>query len=218
MNTPNPLHSPAPDMPLYEACVETLEQAVAAERAGAGRIELCARLDLDGITPDQPLIAAVMAAVHIPVHVMVRPRGGNFVYSAAELAQMQADIALCQCCGVAGVVLGVLTPEGQPDLAALQPLLAAAAPLRVVFHKAIDATPDPLASVRLLATLPGLSGILTSGGQATAEAGAAVLRQMVTAAPALQIIAAGRITTANRDAIQALTGCQALHGKRIVGD
>ena len=131
---------------------------------------------------------------------------------------MRDEIAMCQRCGVAGVVLGVLTPDGQPDLVALRPLLAAAAPLRVVFHKAIDATPDPLASLTSLATLPGLFGVLTSGGAETAKEGSAVLRQMVTAAPDLQIIAAGRITQDNRMQIQTLTGCHALHGKRIVGE
>lgn len=207
-----------PPAVIYEACVETLEQAIAAERQGAQRIELCAHLELDGTTPDQALIEAVLAAVRIPVHAMIRPRGGDFIYSTTELAQMREEIAMCQRCGVAGVVLGVLTPDRQPDLAALRPLLAAAAPLRVVFHKAIDATPDPLASLNALASLPGLFGVLTSGGADTAEQGAPILHQMVTATPGLQIIAAGRITQDNRNQIQTLTGCHALHGKRIVGE
>src|SRR3954468_10251280 len=100
---------------LVEACVDSVESAIAAERGGAGRVELCDNLYDAGTTPSAGMIAAVKAAVRIPVFVIVRPRGGGFVYSALELDVMQRDIDVARGLGADGIVIGVLTREGAID-------------------------------------------------------------------------------------------------------
>ncbi|GAO29836.1 copper homeostasis protein CutC [Geofilum rubicundum] len=130
---------------ILEACVETLEQCITAEQKGAGRVELCDRLDLDGTTPSEDLIRAVKKALKIPIRVMIRPRGGDFIYTPAELDQMRQSILLCQDIGVDGVVLGILNKDNELDLEAMRPLIELAKPLNVVIHKAIDDTPDTFA-------------------------------------------------------------------------
>ncbi|MBK8003072.1 MAG: copper homeostasis protein CutC [Gemmatimonadetes bacterium] len=156
---------------LVEAAVETLDGAVQAERDGAGRLELCADLARDGTTPSAGLIREVRQRVDIPVHVIIRPRPGDFHYDAGELAVMLADIRECRRAGVDGVVIGALTAAGAVDREMTARLLAAARPLRVTFHRAADATPDLGATVALLAEL-GVDHVLTSGGAPTALEGA----------------------------------------------
>ena len=156
---------------LVEAAVETLAAAVQAERDGAGRLELCADLARDGTTPSAGLIRAVRERVDIPVHVIIRPRPGDFHYDAGELAVMLADIGECRRAGVDGVVIGALTAAGAVDREMTARLLAAARPLRVTFHRAADATRDLGATVALLAEL-GVHHVLTSGGAPTALEGA----------------------------------------------
>lgn len=156
---------------LVEAAVETLDGAVQAERDGAGRLELCADLARDGTTPSAGLIREVRQRVDIPVHVIIRPRPGDFHYDAGELAVMLADIRECRRAGVDGVVIGALTAAGAVNREMTARLLAAARPLRVTFHRAADATPDLGATVALLAEL-GVDHVLTSGGAPTALEGA----------------------------------------------
>lgn len=202
---------------ILEACVESLEQCINAERQGAGRLELCDRLDLDGTTPPESLIRAVKAAVKIPIRVMIRPRGGNFVYSPEEIAQMKEEILMCRNIGVDGVVLGILTPDNQLDIDAMKPLIELAKPLNVVIHKAIDDTEDPLAEMDRLQAIEGVNAILTSGRQTTAREGAELLRKMVANQKHVRIIAAGRITNENIDEMVSLIGASQYHGKKIVG-
>lgn len=125
---------------IKEACVENLEQAIHAEKMGADRIELCADLHLDGLTPSKELILKVKECLGIPCRVMVRPRAGDFIYSGAELAEMEATINFCKEAGVEGVVFGVLNKEKHLDMNAISRLAALAKPLKVVIHKAIDDT------------------------------------------------------------------------------
>ena len=203
---------------ILEACVETLEEALAAQQAGANRIELCSALDQDGLSPSEELTRQCLEQLSIPIMAMVRPRGGNFVYSEAEIQQMEQEIELFKQLGVAGVVFGLLTEENSIDLINTQLLARKAQPLEVTFHKAIDYTPDPLKSFERLNTTEGITRVLTSGGKATAWEGRIVLKEMNDLSNRkIKIIAAGKVLPANREQIAEFVGVTELHGKKIVG-
>ncbi len=202
---------------ILEACVETLEQCILAEKNGANRLELCADLSVGGLTPSRELLDSVMAAVKIPVMAMIRPRAGNFVCSAEEIEEMKRSILLCKTAGVAGVVFGCLTPDSRIDVAQTSELVRFALPLSVTFHKAIDETSDPVAATSPLKQIPGIQRILTSGGAATALEGQEVLRKMIEAAgEGLTILAAGKVTSENLADVHQAVGAKEYHGKRIV--
>lgn len=203
---------------ILEACVETLEEALTAQQAGANRIELCSALDQDGLSPSEELTRQCLEQLSIPIMAMVRPRGGDFVYSEAEIQQMEKEIELFKQLGVAGVVFGLLTEENSIDLPNTQRLAQKAQPLDVTFHKAIDYTPDPLKSFERLNTIEGISRVLTSGGKATAWEGRIVLKEMNNLSNRkIKIIAAGKVLPENREQIAEFTGVTELHGKKIVG-
>lgn len=203
---------------IKEACVETFEQAVNAEKKGADRIELCSNLHLDGLTPSDNLILSVTRKLKIPVRVMIRPRGGDFVYTKAELDQMQASIEFCKDVGVDGVVFGILNSSSALNLKAITGLVHIAYPLNVIIHKAIDVTLDPLQSLRELSTISGITGILTSGGALTAVQGKNVIEAMLFHFDEkLEIVVAGKITVTNIDEVHAMIKARAYHGKLIVG-
>ena len=202
---------------LCEACVETLDDAVRAERLGAQRIELCSALSEDGLTPASELVRECLRHVTIPLMVMIRPRGGDFGYTAGELARMADDIVRFKALGVAGVVVGVLDAGKRVAIEATRRLAELAAPLDVTFHKAIDATPDILDALRAVREITAITRVLSSGGAATAWQGRDVLRAMhALADPRLTIIAAGKVTAANRQRIADYTGVREVHGKRVV--
>lgn len=202
---------------VLEACVETLEQALLAEQNGADRIELCDDLSVGGITPNVELLEKTTSVLKIPIMAMIRPRGGDFVYSEKELLEMEASIRFCKKLGVAGVVFGCLTPDGEVDEAATRRLAAVASPLLVTFHKAIDETPNPVASAKLLAEMGGIQRILTSGGAATAWDGLVVLQKMIAeTAGRLTILTAGKVTKENLPDLHQKLGAAEYHGKRIV--
>ena len=202
---------------LFEACVESFEAAHAAQQRGAHRIELCSALDQEGLMPTDGLVLRCVRGLSIPVVVMIRPRGGDFVYTEAELRQMEQDIERCQQAGVAGVVFGLLTEGGRIDVRNTERLVRAALPLAVTFHKAIDASTDVLASFRQLNAVDGITRVLTSGGQATAWEGREVLKTM-NALPGrrIEIVAAGKLSPDNRRQLADYTGVRELHGKNIV--
>lgn len=196
---------------LLEICAASLHSARAAQTGGAQRIELCQNLEQGGITPSYGLLRQVLRELTIPVFVLIRPRPGHFVYDAGELAIMRADIELCRQLGAAGVVLGVLTPAGRVDMNACRPLLAAAGPLPVTFHRAFDDCPNATQALEDVISL-GCARILTSGGAATAEAGTAQLAALVRqAAGRISIMPGAGITAANVQAIATATGARELH-------
>lgn len=199
---------------LLEVCVDSVSGAVRAQQGGAGRVELCASLVEGGTTPSVGLMRAVVRAVRVPVMVMVRPRGGDFLFSEEEVQVMELDVAAAKQAGAAGVVVGALTREGRVDEAVLRRLCAAAAPLQVCFHRAIDVSRDPLEVLRTLAALGGVHRVLTSGGAASALAGHATVRAMVELAEPLGItVMAGagvdEVTCAD---VARLTHATELHG------
>ena len=204
---------------ILEACVETWDEAQKAMHNGAHRLELCSHLELDGLTPDQALIKKTCSNVNIPVMVMIRPRGGDFVYSEEELQQMEKEIDIAKNNGAAGLVFGLLTPENKIDVVNTERLVGRAAPLSVTFHKAIDCLADPVEGVLALMEIKGITRILTSGGKPTAREGANVIREMIDkSGDALTILVAGRVTDENVKEIAELTGAKELHGRKIVGD
>ena len=155
---------------LVEACVDSVASALAAERGGARRLELCDNLFDGGTTPSAGMISAVKAAARIPVFVIVRPRGGGFVYSPEELAVMRLDIEAARMLGADGIVLGALTRDGRVERTALEPLIAAAGSLPVTFHRAFDLAQDQDEALEELMRLR-VGRVLTSGGAATALEG-----------------------------------------------
>lgn len=202
---------------IFEACVESLEEAMAAEKLGAHRIELCSDLAQDGLTPSRELTLQCLEHLSIPVMAMVRPRSGNFVYSEAEVKQMEEEIGFFKQAGVAGVVFGLLTPENAIDLEKTIRLAKLAAPLDITFHKAIDYSINILKSFQELNTVNGVTRVLTSGGMDTAWNGREILKQMQDKqGRKIKIIAAGKILPENRLQIAEYTGVSELHGKRIV--
>ncbi|MBK7475375.1 MAG: copper homeostasis protein CutC [Haliscomenobacter sp.] len=204
---------------LKEVCVDTPEQALRAQAQGAQRIELCARLDLDGLTPDPDFIRFALTNLEIPVHVMIRPRGGDFVYSPEEVVQMREAILLCKRAGAPGVVFGALRPDGSLNLALILELALLAKPMNVVIHKAIDQTPDPVEALGQLLDLGVVDKVLTSGGAPTARDGAQTLQEMLNlAAGRLEIIVAGKVTNENLEDLHQVFGAREYHGRRIVGE
>ena len=163
--------------PLIEVCVEGPDGAVAAAEAGAQRVELCASLLEGGLTPSLGVLHATKAAVQVPVMAMVRPRGGDFLYSGLEFRAMLADVAAFRAAGADGVVIGCLTAEGAVDEARTEALVKAAGPLSVTFHRAFDMARDPEASLEALIRC-GVHRVLTSGQCATALEGLKLLRKL----------------------------------------
>lgn len=204
---------------IFEACVETFEEAILAEKNGANRLELCSRLDLDGLTPDVELIKKVMEKVSIPVKVMIRPRAGGFVYSASEIEEMKDSVRFCKKMKVQEVVFGILDEDNELNLEQIQMLAKLSSPLGVTIHKAIDQTPDLLQSVSELSLIENITSILSSGGAPTATEGSEMLKKMILlAGNSLKIIPAGSVTNQNISTIHQLIGAAEYHGRRIVGE
>jgi copper homeostasis protein len=194
---------------IKEACVETFEEAVLAEKRGANRIELCPDLADDGLTPSSELMEKTCSALKIPVMVMIRPRAGNFVYSEEEIDQMKNEIGLAKKAGAAGVVFGLLTKENQIDGKNTKLLAEYAHPLPVTFHKAIDILEDTAEGAEILCKIPGIKRILTSGGKPTAMEGKdSIVKMMETAKDKITILVAGKVLDSNVEEIQKLTGAE----------
>jgi len=203
---------------LIEACVESMEEALKARDNGADRIELCSRLDLDGLTPSVDLVNQVCRNLNIPVMVMIRPRGGDFVYSEEEIRVMEEEIKMAGSAGASGVVFGLLTSGNHVDVDNCARLAALAYPLPVTFHKAVDCMEDPAQGVRELREVNGITRILTSGGKPTAREGASKIREMIREAQGkFTILVAGKVTRENVGEIRELTGATEFHGRKIAG-
>ena len=196
---------------LLEIVVDSLARAMAAEHAGAGRLELCANLEVGGLTSSLELIRQVRAAVKIPIHVLVRPRAGNFVYNSNEIAKMKEEIDAIGDETVQGVVLGVLLADGSVDRQRTAELAALASPTQVTFHRAFDATKDLAAALEDV-IVTGVQRVLTSGGAANAQTGASVLRSLIhQAGNRITILPGGGLHPGNVAEVARITGARELH-------
>ena len=198
-------------MAILEICLSGIESALAAQAGGADRIELCENLAQGGTTPSLGMIQAVRKRLEIAVHVMIRPRGGDFCYTAAEFEIMRQDVQLAKQVGVDGLVFGILQPDGTIDKLRCRELIALIRPLAVTFHRAFDLTPDPFAALNALLAL-GVDRVLTSGQAATAVAGKELIRQLqAKAGEQITIMAGSGITAKNAANLLAETGIHELH-------
>ena len=197
---------------LFELCAESLKAAQAAERGGADRIELCSRLEVSGITPSERLTAAPLPTLSIPVHVLVRPRSGDFAYSAAEFAQMKEQVQWVRQAGAAGVALGVLRADSRVDVDRSRELVELARPMKVTFHRAFDETPNLSEALEAILKT-GADCLLTSGGAPDVLAGAGQVAQLVRlAGDRIQIMAGGGLRLASLVEVLERTGVRFLHG------
>lgn len=203
---------------LVEACVDSIGSAESAVRGGAGRLELCDALFDGGTTPSFGMTSLVRERVALPLFVIVRPRGGGFVYSTDEVLVMVRDIVVARELGVDGIVVGALTPAGTIDVPCLRTMVDAAAPLPVTVHRAFDLVADYRRALEDLAQC-GVQRVLTSGGAATAIDGADRIRELVAlAAGRLTIMAGGGIREAHVSELVHRSGVAEIHvrGTRLI--
>lgn len=199
-----------------EICIDSPTGAIAAERAKADRVELCANLLEGGTTPSLGLMETTVANTKLPVQVMIRPRGGDFLYSAIEFEMMLRDIAAAKAARAAGVVFGCLTAAGKIDESATERLIAAARPLSVTFHRAFDVAHDPFAALETLIGL-GVDRLLTSGQEANALEGAPLIRHLIERAKGrIIIMPGGGITARNAGRVVRETGAGEIHFAALV--
>lgn len=197
---------------LIEAYVETAEQAQAAIAAGANRLEFCGAGE-GGLTPSLATLGLVAQSLSVPVHAMLRPRAGDFVYDMDEFAKMRRAIPRLREHGARGVVFGILLGDGRLDVERMGELVAFCDGMRVVCHRAFDVTPDADEALEQLIEL-GVHEVLTSGHAPTALEGAATLRrQVVRAAGRIEILAGGGVRPHNAAEIVKQTGVQSLHAR-----
>ena len=166
-----------PKKMLLEICANSYESAINASKAGAQRIELCSELAIGGITPSYGLLKKVLSDLKIPVHILIRPRSGDFTYSRSEFEIMKANIELCKELGCAGIVSGVLLQDQTIDQERTKELIELAKPLTFTFHRAFDWTPDPIEAILQLAVL-GVNRVLTSGQAQIADKGILLLQEL----------------------------------------
>lgn len=201
---------------IIEACVENYSEALAAKNAGANRIELCENLAVGGTTPSFGTIKLCCSGLKIPVVTMIRPRGGNFVYTDQEFEIMQADVEICRNLGSSAIVFGFLTKNNEIDTERTKMLVQLAQPLKTVFHKAFDEVPDPFEALEQLVD-SGISRILTSGTKNTALEGQEILRKLIDrAAGRIAIVVAGGVTYENITQLQQFIPATEFHGRKIV--
>lgn len=196
---------------LFEACVDSLEGAFAAQEWGADRIELCSGLSEGGLTPSAALIQSAVHSLRIPVYVLIRPRCGDFLYSGREFAVMLKDLEMAKGWGAHGAVSGFLTPEGDVDRARTAEFIALCRPMGFTFHRAFDMALDPFQSLEDLIAL-GAERILTSGGRIAAEEGLDLIRRLVRQAEGrISVMAGGGVTESNARKIADETGIREIH-------
>lgn len=215
------MRGPAAGALLHEICLDDIDGVSAVVEAGAHRIELCANQAEGGITPSLgTLEAALSRCGDIPVHVLIRPRLGDFVYSPAEVEVMIRDALAARRAGAHGLVMGALGPDGGVDQATMARLREAAGPLPVTFHRAFDSCADLDAALDAVVAL-GCARVLTSGGAVDAPAGRAVLGRLVQrAGDDIIILAGGGIRAHNVAGVVAASGVREVHysANVVVGD
>ena len=201
--------------PTIEICVEGIDGLAAAQAAGADRVELCAGLLEGGLTPSMGVIKQAVAVAMIPFHVIIRPRGGDFLYSELEFLTMLDDVRACREMGVAGVVIGCLTADGRIDEARMTELVEAARPMKIACHRAFDMTRDVEEAVEALVRC-GVDIVLTSGQRDTALDGIEVLKRTHDAARGrIAVMACGGLDETNIAEVLHRSQADELHFKSL---
>jgi copper homeostasis protein len=201
-----------------EICVDSIESAINAQDAGADRIELCGNLSEGGITPSFGMTGSVRSNLSIGLHVIIRPRGGDFLYSDAEFDIMRRDIEMCGEAGVDGVALGILRADGSIDKERTSKLTELAHPMSVTFHRAYDLCSDPFIGLQDVIET-GASRLLTSGQKNLAEEGTELIKELVRQAGDRIIIMPGSgLSDLNIGEIAKRTGAREFHlsGRKTV--
>lgn len=202
-----------------EVCANSVESALAAEQGGAIRVELCDNLAEGGTTPSYAQIKLAVEKLSISVYPIIRPRGGDFLYSDLEFELMKEDIMVCKQLGCDGVVFGILMKDGNVDVERCKELMAIAAPLKATFHRAFDMCRDMFTALEEIISM-GFERILTSGGEASALKGASTISELVAKADGRIIIMPGAgINLQNIAELIAATGAKEFHGsaKTVLG-
>ena len=201
-----------------ESCCTDVEQIRRAQEAGARRIELCEKLAVGGVTPSAELLKAAISVAKVPVNVLVRPRRGDFVFSAAEADTMLRDIELCREAGAAAVVIGALDSRGEVDMPLMRRLCDAASGMSVTFHRAFDVCADPLAAFEDVLAL-GCDRLLTSGHESDAFKGRFFIAELVERAAGRIIVMPGcGVRRSNIARIAADTGAVEFHASSAFFD
>lgn len=196
---------------LLEVAANSVTSALAAQEGGADRVELCAALQVGGLTPSHGTIALAREKLSIPIHVLIRPRAGDFLYDDIELETIARDIHACKAMGCDGVVIGVLNVDGSVDTTRCRALMTEAEGMDVTFHRAIDVSRDPMQALEDIIAL-GCRRILTSGTQRDAQSGASAIGQLIEQADGrIAVMPGGGISAANIAAIAARTGACEFH-------
>jgi len=199
------------DQAVIEVCVDSVASALAAERGGATRVEVCSNLLEGGVTPSAGLIELMRARISIGLQVMIRPRGGDFCYTREEFETMRCDIMIAKNLGADGVVLGILEARGGVDIERARELVELARPLNVTFHRAFDMSTDIFCALEDICTT-GADRLLTSGGEKTAEQAVHSIANLVKAARGrIAIMACGGINDDNAVRIVEQTGVREIH-------
>jgi copper homeostasis protein len=201
---------------LLEICSYSVEDAIAAQASGADRIELCADRAADGITPAHREITNARKSLSINLHVMIRARGGDFLYSDSEFASMKDDVEFCRKAGVDGVVLGILLPDSSVDVQRTRELTKLASPMSVTFHRAFDVAADPLKSLEQIIEL-GCDRVLTSGQAPSALQGAGLIGKLIQqAGDRITIMPGARIRADNLAELIEFTGAREFHSAAYI--
>jgi copper homeostasis protein len=202
---------------ILEACVGNFTEALRAQELGASRIELCDNLSEGGTTPSYGTIKMAKTSLKIPIWVIIRPRGGNFVYSKEELEIMKIDVQICKELGADGVVIGFLTKDNLIDIKLLEEFTLLAQPLKVAFHMAFDEIEDKNNALEILIK-HGVVRVLTKGGKGKAHENIDVLKGLIKqAAGKITVMPGGGVTSTNYIDLIEICGCSEVHGTRIVG-
>ena len=201
-----------------EVCVDNIKDAMRAVDLGANRIEYCSKLNEEGLTPNIEDVKYLLKNINIPLRIMIRPHSKSFNYSKTDISIMLRDISTFKKIDIDGIVIGCLNKDDEIDLKKINLLIEKARPLKVIFHKAIDITSDPLKSLKNLIKYSNINGVLTSGGFKKAEDGIKLLKKMLDICPInFELIIAGKITSENINKINQKLSAKFYHGKKIVG-
>lgn len=203
---------------LLEACVDSVESAMIATGAGAGRLELCSNLMIGGTTPTLPFFREVQRHCSNRIHVLLRPRFGDFCYSSYEFSVLKEEVRQFRDAGAQGIVIGILKPDGRLDLPRMEQLMAEAGDMSVTLHRAFDVCADPMGTLKEAADL-GIHTILTSGQKDNCLEGAELLRRMVEeSAGTVDILVGSGVNASVIERLLPITGARSYHmsGKKVL--